>query len=1258
MSGTFARGTAGDAYRVVVNAEAQYSVWPHTVPLPDGWEPVGVSGSREHCLAHIGEIWTDMRPASLRTAPAAGTAPAGPGGVGHWWHEPVRDARAVGGVSGAAGAEVPVPDAGIHELIDARNAAFPHEIAVRYGTLTVTRAELDRRTRVLALRLIARGARPERPVAVLLPRSADAVTAIVAVLRSGAAYLPLSLADPGARLAAILRDADEPLVVTDERGRALLGDYGGPVLLVDGEADLGGEAGLGGEVGPGGPAGPGGETEPAGEAEEDGRSVPGDLPRVSSANLAYIVYTSGTTGPPKGVLGTHGQLVNYVRWCAEEFALPSGEQALLHAPLYFVGSVMTLFTALVAGWELDVAPEPVAFDELARIAREGSCGFLKLTPSHVRALTALGEVADLARLVMIGSEPLHLTAAFADWIADSPSSRFANHYGMSETVGCTWYWVSGHEPAGERLPVGGPILNAEVHIVGEDGERLPHGEVGELCVAGDVIARGYHGRPALTAARWTPHPWGRPGERLLHTGDLARMTPDGTVEVLGRGDRQVKIRGHRVELPMVEDVLRRCPGVAEAVAAATPDAQGFPRLTAYLRPVPGVRPRTGEVRERVARELPEPSVPSRVVLVSGYPQTPNGKIDYARLAEAPVLRPESAGVYREPTTPAEKALCAVFSAVLQMERVGADDDFLDLGGDSLSVVQVVTAAEELGMVFTIGEFFDARTPTALAQRMRQKEVQEQGTAREQEHVSADGGAPPAQEEDSAPGMPSVVASLPVRPDGDAAQEPPGTSWLPVPFSARAGSGPMTWGQVHIWRPLRWFGGASAAFNLKRIVTLPAPGVALDDCLTALRRLIEAHQVLRTRFPEGSGTPRQVVVGSGAYLVEAHQVTEDASATASTDGAVGTAAGERAERLAGIPFRLGHEWPVRFSLICRGRRVHAIAVVASHVALDGWAVERLTATLTTLIGGDSAPSPAAPWQPLDQAAYERSERGRRQDARAMEYWRARLAELPDVPSGPRADATAGPPVQTWSLDSAALAAASVELARRTRTSSSVVLLTLAATALSAIRAQHTVALQLIAANRYTGQQQRLLASSAQDGLLVFHRADVPLDEAVRTVYRQATEGYFHAQYDPDSRASLLDEVARNRRHPVDLSGYFNDARLGRDWEVSGGLGTGAGQRPVFVRGFERHDMTFCLALAQHAHACRVSLLADTAYLPEDRIPALLSGLESLLLTALEREVRLDEVPEALGLPALPALPVLPAGLPRGTRPSPASGRPST
>lgn len=1212
---TGSESVAERRFMVVRNAEDQWSVWPADDPSPAGWIHTGFVGTEEECLSEVGRVWSDLRPASIRSASAGGNGNGNGGRDGdgdgdsasdRWWSAPTHPAGTVRDTSGAVGVTVPIPDVSISDLIDRCGAREPDGIAIRFAGRTITRAELTTRVRRLASRLLELGAGPERPVAVLLPRSADAVVAIVATLRAGSPYLPLSMADPVSRLAAVLRQAGDPPVLTDTEGRAMLSGSGYPgtvALLDDLDRASGGDAG-----------------------DESSKAA---FPQVGGGHLAYVMYTSGTSGPPKGVLGTHRQLVNYVRWCAEEFALEPGERALLHAPLYFVGSVMTLFTALTAGWELEVAPEPVAFDELRSLARGGRCGFLKLTPSHVRGLTAIGDVADLARLYMIGSEPLNLTPALAGWLAESPGSRFANHYGMSETCGATFYWVRGDEAAGERLPVGGPIINAEVHLVDPGGRRVPYGEVGELCLAGAVVGRGYHGDPELTARRWRPHPWGRPGERLLHTGDLARMTPDGTVEVLGRADRQVKIRGHRIALPAVEAAVLACPGVAEAVVSVMPDQQDVPRLTALLRPAPGAHPEAGLIRQRLLGELPEPWVPSRFIVTRDFPLTPNGKIDYARLAGVRGLRPETAGAFRDPATPVEKALCDIFAEVLELERVGADDNFRDLGGDSMNVVQVIALAQEAGIEVSIGEFLAHGTPGALAAlATRSADADDIPTDVPTLQSRDDQWAPAGSDQsDQSDQIDDESTTAEDGTDGP-------TSPLAVPFAGAGRSAQLTWGQMHMWRPMQWYGAEFAGLNITRDIDLTDAPVDVRVCRSTIRRLVETYESVRTWFLQTADGPVQRVAATGVFPVQVLDVDPDE---------IDEAAREQSGRLLAEPFRHDQQWPVRICLVrCEGM-VRRIVLVASHLAFDGWSLDRLTASLAGWIRGDTLDLPD-PVQPVDQVARERSAAGRLRNAKALAHWQARLDELSPADTGPadtdlsdgradrRADGRADPPWQRWALWSPGVATAATDLAARTRTSTSTVMLALAGITAAALQRRRTVGLLLIAGNRITRHERQIAGSTVQDALIVHTDRGRSLAEVIQETYRDATEAYANAQCDPVALDALRAESAARHGAP-DLSWYFNDARSGREWEPAADTGGDhpgepAGAEPFLVRGFKQQDMTFCLGLAQRGPHCEVFLLADTAVLAPERIRRFLAGLEPLLRAAVRDDLTTDDVVRTL------------------------------
>ncbi|MDI1463556.1 AMP-binding protein [Catellatospora sp. KI3] len=1139
---------------VVVNGQDQYSLWPTDRPVPGGWTPV-FTGETEVCLEHITRLWTDLRPAALR--------PAGVGTVAGARPQPA-DAAVDSVLSIAAGPRRPVDQTPLHVLIDRALAADPGRIAVRCAGVEVTAGELLARVRRTARVLRTHGAGPETPVAVLLPRSVEAVVAILAVLASGSAYLPLSVHDPADRRARILADAGDPVLLTGPAHAALV-PAGYPAAVLD-VTDL---------------------PDPSGDGGDGGCQV---------ENLAFIMYTSGTSGAPKGVLGTHRQLVNYVAWCAEEFAFQPGERAVLHAPLYFVGSVMTLFTALVADWELEVAPEPVAFDDLIALTASAPCGFLKLTPSHVRAMTALGGVDDVARQVMIGSEPLYLTPEFDKWITGSPMSGFGNHYGMSETVGATWYWIGADRSVGRRLPVGAPIPNAEVHIVDEQGLPVALGEAGEICLGGAVIGRGYHGQPALTAQRWIPHPAGD-GTRLLRTGDLGRMRPDGVLDVLGRADRQVKIRGQRVEPPAVEDALRRCPGVAEAVVIAEPDGHDL-QLVAYLRSEEQPPPAAATLRAHAAGLLPEASVPSRFLYVARYPLTPNGKVDTRRLPDTPTVRPALSTVYTAPAGDLETAVAAVVARVLRVDRLGADDDFFELGGDSMRVVEVVTRLdEELGLSVGIADLFDRRTVRSLAAAL-----------------DADPAPAPAVGTVNRAEQPTDSAAVTPVVSGAAIQARfSGTS---------AASAPLTWGQTAMFRPMQWFGEASANFNIKRVLRLSAP-VPAERVATAWSQLILRHQVLRSLMTDGPDGPHQHLRPEGAYepqIVDTTAAELDATAEAT------------AAELAAAAFHLDRQWPVRFALLRVDGQVEAVAVAASHVSLDGWSLELLLAELRVLVEGERA-LPAPGWQPLDQAAYEASPAGQRRARQSLDHWRQRLPLVPHrIFDGPDHDG-GELPVVTWRMESAAVAAAASELAVRTGASTSTVVLTAVLLTQAALTGRDRAVVKLIAGNRNTPRQRELATGIAQNALLVFDVGDGDLEDAVRRCYRDSTESYFHATYPPQA----LDDLIAAEGPQADQSVYFNDSRMGRDFDPVPGPRDRAAlaelARHTTVRqvaAVARHDMTFFVAMPHLAGGCALHLLADTRRVPAETCLRALRGIETLLCEAVSRPVPVKDVAALLAL----------------------------
>ncbi|MGW6540842.1 amino acid adenylation domain-containing protein, partial [Streptomyces sp. NPDC055011] len=781
------------------------------------------------------------------------------------------------------------------ELFAAQVRKTPHRPAVVSADGELDYTGLAARAGRLARELAARGAGPERVVAVALPRGTAAVVAAVGVLTSGAVHLPIDLAYQRSRVSAMLDDTAPALLLTSRATDDPELAPGVPRLFLD-------EGGLVIEA-----SGPVAETEapaPAGPRPE---------------HPAYVIYTSGSTGRPKGVVVTHTGLAGLLAHQRTLLEATPDRRVLQFASPGFDASVWELCTALLTGAALVVAPAErlTPGPELAALIRELSVDCLLMAPSALAAMPADGLPEGVT--LVVGAEACS-PELVARW---SPGRRMVNAYGPTEsTVIAT---QTGALSGRIVPPMGGTVPGNRVRLLDDALRPVPPGVAGEIHLAGDGLARGYLGRPDLTAERFVADPYGPPGSRMYRTGDLARWTPDGELLYLGRSDRQVKVRGFRIEPGEIESVLAGAPGVARVSVVVREDRPGVRQLVAYAVPADAAAvPDAAALRQRVRDALPPYMVPAAVVFLPDLPLTASGKLDQRALPA-----PEYVGTASEraPRDEREAVLCGLFADLLGATDVGVDDSFFELGGDSIVAVRLASRAARAGIPLTPRDVFAHKTVAALAAHA--------GPAGED--ATAPAYDPDAELVALAAGERERLAGAWLRPDGDGGSGL--ADVLPVT--------PLQEGMLFHAE----FGDAADAYTVQKVFGLAGP-LSADAFRDACRALVRRHTALRTGYTRSAaGEALQLVARDAQAPVREHDLR-------------GLPAADRETRLAALlaeekrtRFDMARPPLLRFGLVRLEDERHLFVLTGHHIVFDGWSVPLILRDLLALYRGDGASLPA-------------------------------------------------------------------------------------------------------------------------------------------------------------------------------------------------------------------------------------------------------------------------------------------------------------
>ena len=806
-----------------------------------------------------------------------------------------------------------------HQLFEQQVELHPDAIAVVFNRQQLTYRELNQRANQIAHYLRKLGVGPDGLVGVCLQRSPEMVAGLLGVWKAGGAYVPLDPSYPQERLSFMVSDAAVQVLLTEKSCERLFSPAHSNTVRLDSDWPL---------IAQESPSNP------------DSGSTP--------SNLAYVMYTSGSTGAPKGAMILQSGLVNYLTWAIKTYGVKPGGSVPVHSSISFDLTVTSLYTPLLAGGRVELLAEDVAAQGLlTALKSQKGRSLVKITPAHLELLSQqLGsnEVAGMTNVFVIGGENL-LADKLQLWREFAPSTRLINEYGPTETVvGCCVYEVQPGDPRNGSVPIGRPIDNTQLYVLDPDLQPVPVGQMGELYIGGAGVARGYWNRPELTEERFLPDPFsGIPGTRIYKSGDLARYREDGILEYLGRADNQVKVRGYRIELGEIEAVLASHSGVQSCAVLAREDEPGDRELVGYVSPAKNQPLVLEDLRSFLEQRLPVYMVPAHFVLLESLPLTNNGKIDRNALPAPSNQSIAVPATGTAPRTATEKTLAAIWAELLKVDSVGVDDNFFDLGGHSLLAFKAVSRIRDaFGVDLPVEDLFENPTVAEIAKLLSDSE---------------------------------------------------GSTETILRIERRAGNGPfpLSASQEQLWF-LNQLAPGSPAYNIVDLISLGST-YNPEALREAVGELVRRHETLRTVFSYSGEKPMQVILPN--VDLELLEIDLSSLSEPEQEREWTRVVHEQARK----PFDLSQAPLLRGTVIHRSAKEHELLLVIHHIIADEWAMGLVQKEITRLYEdysrGRASSLEELPIQYADFACWQRDLLQGEVLAKQLAYWKNALAGAPPV-----------------------------------------------------------------------------------------------------------------------------------------------------------------------------------------------------------------------------------------------------------------------